>query len=1050
MKKSILLIASFFISAALFSQTLSNQLLGYQEPYSQMQAQVTDSSGNVYYAGTFKGALVIDSQTVFTSNGGEDVFVVKMNAAGELVWAKKFGDTGAELFSSLVFHKGSLYMSMMIYQASQIGGSSYDIYPLGNNTSLVLKIDITAGGVQWGKKNSLPFVRLMPSSDIIYMHGVFSHINAGALYFEENLLEASAAINRTFFLYVDTSGNFKGHKLLTSSQPGLSSFTLISSAPAANNKLIFLLNTATTETIQFGSQTVNFPVRSSYQLLIKTDTSLSDVQYKILNPNGEGYGYNLWLENKGFTVSEKGDSLLFVLAAPGHNAGNYKLDGYDIPMGNQSLLVVMDTNFVTAKAVPLTLQNIDGFFLRLGISHVTSDSNYYYFLGRVAGDNNSLPIRGIVPQKREVQLLYGLKDTFDFAGPSRSFIVKAKKDFSEKFFSWLGYHIQYESPTVTPAFFTHRKGKLFFLHTIDNVWNPWVIDTSLNLFSGAMKNSADRGETTNYVSYFSDGSKAIVGLAKGKTALDVNTTNIISNQIKSDLFLVGMTKNDNVSWYKRLYHSFGNLLIQKVTSRNEMVYVSFSLLGPRNLGANNYIGIDSSVHFITPLPPQTSGFLVIDKNGKVKLILLPAPFNNATIFDVFSDGSMAIVSSGTSNALAVPGKSFINHPGIYVAKIDTSGAIKDAIQFSSNANTTMSSPTDIIIDTATNSFKILWVSSIAPSGTGNSFTYNNGLNGTANYTITNPQPSVTGSKLYLLITNSNFGNVNSTATIGPLNSTVRTNAQIDNKIFLLLGKSNLTDSIYYNNNLIIPDNNSTVRFILGMDTALNYYKHRVLNSTNEIRLDFYFNNLKAYNNTLYASGSNLAPVVFDTINIGNAGLSDAITVQFDTTLIAKRMFRVASPYNETMLGCDIYKDSIISFAYTSQGSPILLNSRMAARNSSLDLTDLDENAYIQTVLLKTGVITSVDEPLRVEGFKLFPNPVRSNLVFIDLGNTEAGRYQWMLYNTEGRLIESNMLMWNPGQTKQIQFSNRLQAGNYVLVIKSGQQRITKAVKLTVL
>jgi hypothetical protein len=114
------------------------------------------------------------------------------------------------------------------------------------------------------------------------------------------------------------------------------------------------------------------------------------------------------------------------------------------------------------------------------------------------------------------------------------------------------------------------------------------------------------------------------------------------------------------------------------------------------------------------------------------------------------------------------------------------------------------------------------------------------------------------------------------------------------------------------------------------------------------------------------------------------------------------------------------------------------------------LNDLDENAYIQTVLLKTGVVTSVDEPVRIEGFKLFPNPVLSNMVTIDLGNTDAGRYHWLLYNTEGRLIESNLLMWNPGQMKQIQFRNRLLAGNYVLVIKTGQQKTVKAVKLTIL
>jgi hypothetical protein len=1049
MKKFTLFIATFFISISVFSQTLSNQLLGYQEPYAQMQAQATDTAGNIYYAGTFKGALVIGKQTIFASNGGEDVFVVKTNAKGELVWSKKIGDTGTDLFSSLVIHNGSLYLSMMIYQTTEIDDVNYNVYSSTIPTSLILKIDTVAGGVQWVKRNSLPFPKLMPSSDILYVYGIQNSLSASSLYFEESLLENAASVNRTFFLYMDAAGNFKGHKLLTSSPAGSTTFTLINSAPAGNNKLIFLLNTATTESTQVASQTINFPVRSNYQLLIKTDTSFSNIQYKILNPNGEGYGYTLWIENTGFTMSEKGDSLFMILGGSS-NTGSYTLDGFNVPVGDQSLLVVMDTNFVTATVKPLNIQRIGGFVQRVGLSHATADSNYYYFRGRITGANNALPVKGIAPQTQEVDLVYGLKEKIDFAGPSKSFVIKTRKDLSESKVTWLGDHTPYESPTVTPAFFTHRKGKLYFLHFADNIWNPWIVDTSLTIISGAMKTNADRGEITNYVKYFSDGSKAIVGLAKGKTALDIDSTNIVSNLAKSDLFFVGMNNKDQVSWYKRLAHSFANFQIQKITARNEMIYVSFALVGPRNNGANNYIRIDTSVYFITPTPPQVTGFLLFDKTGKFKVLFLPAPFSAAPMFDVFSDGSLAVASAANSTALSVPGKSFTSASGIYVARFDTTGTLLDAVKFSSSANTSLALPNDLITDTLAKSFKILWVSNLSQSPSGNTFSFHNGLSAASNYTVTNPQPTSTTSKLYLLVTNTSFFSMNGSATIGPLNSINKTSAQVNNKIYLLLGKSNFKDSIYFNNSLLIPDSNSNVRFILGMDTDLKYYKHRVLNSKNEVKQDFALTSLKAHNKMLYASGSNFGPFLIDTVNVGYTGMADAVTIQFDTNFVAKKVFRVASPYLETMLGSDIYKDSLISFAYTSQGSPVFLNSRIAARNSGVELTDLDENAYIQTVLLKTNVITSVDEPVRIEGFKLFPNPVLSNMVTVDLGNTVAGRYHWLLYNTEGKLIESNLLMWNPGQTKQIQFSNRLQTGNYVLVIKTGQQKTLKAVKLTIL
>ena len=1048
MKKSILLVASFFISISLFSQTLSNQLLGYQEPYAKMEAQAVDSLGNVYYAGTFKGPLVINNQTVFNGNGGDDVFVVKTNSSGDLIWVKKYGEAGNESGNYLLFHDGALYLSLRIGQTTTIQGNTINAYPAGSVTTAILKLD-TSGSILWARRTSLLIDKIIANKNQVFLQGMLQPQTSSSLYLDENLLIEPAFLYRSFFVYLDTSGNYLGNKLIISAT-NFGNADVFEPSVVSNGKLFYMLSIYGTS-VKLGNQTVNFSQLGTFYVLVKTDTSFSDLQYKILNPGHEGYTSNLLNEYAGFSIAPQEDSLYMILGGSS-NTSSYKLDGYNVLIGDQNMLLVMDTNFLTKRLKPIGLHRIDGSAFRVSISHIISDSGHYYLRGRLSGNNNAVTIGGIPSMKKEVEILYGLKDSFDINGPSRSFLVRTTKDFNQPTFKWLGYHTPYESPSVIPEFFTVNKNNIYFLHKADNVWNPWIIDTSLHVLKGSMKSNADRGETNNYVKYFSDGSKALVGLAKGKTALDTTTSsNIVINGTKSDLFFVLMNRNEQVQWYKRMYHSFGSARIEKVVARNEKIYLSVVFNLPRNTSNSNYVRIDSNTYFINAsFPVNISVLIVFDKSGEFHVIGLNTPFNNSALFDVFKNGDIALVSSLTTMNLAVAGKQFGTSQGLYVARIDLLGNVKDAAKFISSPSTSVSFPTNLIVDTLTDKYNLICSGIFSTGSSNNSITYHNGLTPPVAFSVINPKPASPTSRQYFVLINSSFNSINKSVTIGPLNSYTRTSAILKNRNYLMIGKTNMKDSIYYNSDLMIPDSNSNVFFMIAIDTALNYYKHKIISSGNSSSYGYGFTHITAHGNHVYASGSNNLPIQIDTVNIGHTGLNDAITVQFDSSLIAKKVFRLASIYNETMYGCDLFNDSLVSFAYTSQGTPAFINGRFAARNTGTESPDLDENAYIQTVLLKTGVITSVDEPVRVEGFKLFPNPVLSNMVAVDLGNTEAGRYQWLLYNTEGRLIESNMLIWSPGQTKQIQFSNRLQAGNYVLVIKTGKQQTLKAVKLTIL
>ena len=67
-----------------------------ESPTTHVTSTVTDASGNWYATGTFMGTIIIGEVAAIQSHGDKDVFLLKANRQGRLVWVRAIGSGLAE------------------------------------------------------------------------------------------------------------------------------------------------------------------------------------------------------------------------------------------------------------------------------------------------------------------------------------------------------------------------------------------------------------------------------------------------------------------------------------------------------------------------------------------------------------------------------------------------------------------------------------------------------------------------------------------------------------------------------------------------------------------------------------------------------------------------------------------------------------------------------------------------------------------------------------------------------------------------------------------
>jgi hypothetical protein len=115
----------------------------------QALATAVDPAGNVYLAGIFSGTVTFGTSNL-VSSGGADIFFAKYDSLGTLLWAKKYGGTGADSAQNLAVDSAGNVSLTGFFSGTATFGSS-NLVSSGGTDIFVAKHD-SDGNLLWLKR----------------------------------------------------------------------------------------------------------------------------------------------------------------------------------------------------------------------------------------------------------------------------------------------------------------------------------------------------------------------------------------------------------------------------------------------------------------------------------------------------------------------------------------------------------------------------------------------------------------------------------------------------------------------------------------------------------------------------------------------------------------------------------------------------------------------------------------------------------------------------------------------------------------------------------
>lgn len=179
----------------------------------------TDAQGNVYVTGVFQDSPDFDpgaGTAILTSNGAEDIFVVKLDASGHFIWARSFGSPVYDESQAIgVDDAGNVYITGYFNETADFdpGPGTFELTSAGFNDNFVVKLD-AAGNLVWAKRFGNEEVDVALAMKVTgngdqYITGIFR----GTVDFDPGPGEAPVSVSGSspggFLLKLDAAGDFQ-------------------------------------------------------------------------------------------------------------------------------------------------------------------------------------------------------------------------------------------------------------------------------------------------------------------------------------------------------------------------------------------------------------------------------------------------------------------------------------------------------------------------------------------------------------------------------------------------------------------------------------------------------------------------------------------------------------------------------------------------------------------------------------------------------------------------------------------------------------------------
>jgi hypothetical protein len=263
-----------------------------------------DASGNVYSAGYFQSTADFDPGTgTFTlaSFGSNDIYVSKLDATGNFLWAKQLGGTAIdEAYALTLDASGNIYITGRFDGLADFdpGPGTYTLLPAGGSSAdiFVCKLD-GSGNFVWAKgmgapsNNDLGYAIKVDGSGNVYTTGEFSgtaDFDPGVGTF--NII--SAGSSDAFVSKLDVSGNFVWAKNLGGSATDIGYGIAVD--PSGN-----------VHTTGYYTGTADFDPNAGTVNLTTVSSGFVDIFVSKLDVSGN----YVWAESMGGSVNDIGNAI---------------------------------------------------------------------------------------------------------------------------------------------------------------------------------------------------------------------------------------------------------------------------------------------------------------------------------------------------------------------------------------------------------------------------------------------------------------------------------------------------------------------------------------------------------------------------------------------------------------------------------------------------------------------------------------------------------------------------------------------------------------------